>query len=51
MAFTIIKPKQPVVPDQAALKRVGEQVRKRLATNPDVYTLPTDTAEIFAMAD
>jgi prolyl 4-hydroxylase len=51
MAFTIIKPKQPVVPDQAALKRVGEQVRKRLATNPDIYTLPTDKAEIFAMAD
>ena len=51
MPFTIIKPKQPDVPDKAALKRVGEQVRKRLAANPAIYTLPTDKAEIFAMGD
>lgn len=50
-SFTIIKPKQPEVPDRAALKRVGEQVRRRLAANPAIYTLPTDKAEIFAMGD
>jgi len=49
--FTIIKPKQPEVPDKAALKRVGEQVRQRLAANPAIYTLPTDKAEIVAMGD
>ena len=41
----------PDVPDQAALKRVGEKVRKRLAVNKDIYTLPTDQAEIFALGD
>jgi prolyl 4-hydroxylase len=50
-AFTIIKPNQPEVPDRAALKRIGEQVHKRLAGNPAIYTLPTDKAEILAMGD
>lgn len=50
-SFTIIKPRQPDVPDQAALRRVGEQVRKRLAANPAIYALPTDKADIFALGD
>jgi len=49
--FTIIKPRQPEVPDKSALKRAGEKVRKRLAANPAIYTLPTDKADIFAMGD
>jgi len=50
-SFTIIKPRKPENPDQAALKRVGEQVRKRLAGNPAIYPLPTDKADIFALGD
>jgi prolyl 4-hydroxylase len=50
-AFTIIKPRKPEIPDQAALKRVGEQVRTRLAGNPAIYTLPTDKADIFGLGD
>ena len=42
---------KPEVPDQTALKRVGAKVRKRLAANKDIYTLPTDQAEIFALGD
>jgi prolyl 4-hydroxylase len=38
-------------PDRAALKRVGRAVRERLAANPDVYRVPTDQAEIFALGD
>jgi prolyl 4-hydroxylase len=39
------------VPDRSGLKRAGEKVRKRLAANKDIYKLPTDLAEIFAMGD
>ena len=45
------KPKQTEVPDQAALKRVGDKVRARLAANKAIYTLPTDKADIYAMGD
>ena len=49
--FLTSRPKKPEVPDQEALKRVGDRVRKRLAANSAIYTLPTDKAEIFAMGD
>lgn len=38
-------------PDRERLRRIGRKVRERLAANPDVYTLPTDKAEIFAVGD
>ena len=43
--------KKPEVADQAALKRTGDHVRRRLAANPAIYRLPGDKAEIYAMAD
>ncbi|WP_336986913.1 2OG-Fe(II) oxygenase [Altererythrobacter aquiaggeris] len=47
-----LKLKTPeTVPDRAALKRVGNRVRKRLLTDPMVYQLPNDQAEIFAVGD
>lgn len=42
---------KPQVPDQAGLKEVGDRVRKRLASNGNIYKLPTDQAEIFALGD
>jgi prolyl 4-hydroxylase len=51
MASFLAKLKKPDNPDQAALKRVGEQVRKRLAANKAIYKLPAEKAEIFAMGD
>ena len=42
---------QTSVADQAGLRRIGEQVRTRLAANPRVYILPTQEAEIFAVGD
>ena len=39
-----------LIPDKDALRRVGETVRKRL-THHQVYKLPTDKAEIFAVGD
>ena len=42
---------KPQVPDQAGLKEVGDRVRKRLAANGNIYKLPTDQAEIFALGD
>lgn len=38
-------------PDRAALKRMGALVRQRLEADPGIYKLPTDKAEIFAVAD
>ncbi len=38
-------------PDRAALARVGEVVRKRLAADPAIYRIPTDRAEIFVLGD
>jgi len=40
-----------LIPDQDALRRVGETVRKRLASDPRVYKVPTDKAEIFAVGE
>ena len=38
-------------PDRAALARVGKAVRARLADDPSLYRFPTDTAELYAVAD
>ncbi len=38
-------------PDQAALARLGAEVRDRLAGDAEIYQLPTDKAEIFAIGD
>ena len=37
--------------DQAALRRLGKQVRERLSANAAVYKVPTDEAEIYAVGD
>lgn len=50
-SFITTRFKKPEVPDQAALKRTGEQVRKRLAANKAIYTLPSEKAEIYAMGE
>lgn len=36
---------------QPALRALGQQVRKRLAANPAVWPVPTDKAELYAVAD
>jgi prolyl 4-hydroxylase len=38
----------PIV-DKAALARVGETVRRRLASDPAVYRVPVDKAEVFTV--
>lgn len=43
--------KSELIPDQAALKRLGKSVRERLAADPSVYKFETDKAEIFAVGD
>lgn len=47
------QPQEQLAPlvDQAALARVGEQVRARLAADPSAYKVPVDQAEIFAFGD
>jgi prolyl 4-hydroxylase len=37
-----------LVPDQAALARLGESVRKRLSTDPGAYRIPAEGIELFA---
>ncbi|WP_379547414.1 prolyl hydroxylase family protein [Qipengyuania sp. DSG2-2] len=39
------------IPDQAALARLGKQVRNRLDIDPKAYKVPTDLAEIYAIGD
>ena len=41
--------KTATIPDQDALKRIGKQVRARLEADADIYKVPTDKAEIFAV--
>ncbi|WP_199502649.1 prolyl hydroxylase family protein [Qipengyuania sp. YIM B01966] len=41
--------KTSTVPDQDALRRVGETVRRRLEADPQAYKVPTDKAEIYAI--
>ena len=43
--------KTETVPDQDALRKVGQQVRQRLAADPGVYKIETDKAELFAVGD
>lgn len=44
-------PTRTLVPDQDALRRVGAAVRQRLESDPGLYRVPTDKAEIFAAGD
>lgn len=37
--------------DRTPLKRIGAAVRKRLAANPEIYRVPAQQAEIFALGD
>lgn len=37
------------VPDQAALARLGERVRARLAADPAIYRVPAEGIELFAV--
>lgn len=37
--------------DKAAMARIGEQVRARLASDPAVYTVPLESLELFAVTD
>lgn len=39
------------IADQAAIARVGAAVRARLATDPSVYRVPVESAEIFAVQE
>lgn len=43
--------KTDVIPDKDAMARIGEQVRKRLQSDPAIYRVETDKAEIFALGD
>ena len=36
-------------PDKDSLRRIGQAVRERLAALPEVYKLPTDKAELWAV--
>ena len=38
-------------PDQQRLRRLGRKVRERLGSLPEVYPIPTDKAELFAVGD
>ena len=48
--MTACPPARPSA-DKAALVRVGEAVRRRLAADPNVYKVPVEQAEIFAVSD
>jgi prolyl 4-hydroxylase len=39
------------VADRSSLVRIGASVRARLASDPTVYKVPVDSAEIFAVSD
>lgn len=45
------KSKFPDNADQALLKKLGAQVRERLAANPAVYKVPSEEVELFAVGD
>jgi len=38
-------------PDKSRLRRIGRTVRERLGALPEVYPIPTDKAEMFAVGD
>ena len=41
----------PANADQTGLMRIGRAVRERLAANPQVYKVPSDQVELFAVGD
>ena len=43
--------KTETYPDQDALRRVGKSVRMRLDSDPGVYKVETDKAELYAIGD
>lgn len=43
--------KTAIIPDKAALRRVGKSVRERLAADPHIYNVENKRAEIFAIGD
>lgn len=43
--------KTVVIPDKAALARLGDAVRQRLAADDQVYRVETEVAELFAVGD
>lgn len=43
--------KTKTIPDQDALRRIGETVRARLDADPKAYKVPTDKAEIWAIGE
>ena len=43
--------KTEMIPDKDALARVGEAIRARLKSDPQVYQIETDKAELFAVGD
>ena len=51
MSPTDQRPFRRTSADQAALARVGANVRARLAANPAIYPVTQDRAEIFALGD
>lgn len=46
---TTTAPDAATVPDRAGLKRVGAAVSARLRSDPGIYRVPTDKADIFAL--
>ncbi|MCB2065951.1 MAG: 2OG-Fe(II) oxygenase [Erythrobacter sp.] len=45
------KSKYPPNMDQPLLRRLGQQVRERLAANPAVYQVPAEGVELYAVGD
>lgn len=46
-----VKVKPEFLRQQPALRKLGKQVRDRLTANPAVWKVPTEEAEIYAVAD
>ncbi|WP_133365160.1 prolyl hydroxylase family protein [Qipengyuania sediminis] len=44
-------PLAPPYPDQEALAELGALVRARLAEDPEIYRVPADAAELFAIGE
>lgn len=43
--------KTETIPDQAALARIGKDVKERLLADPGVYQIETDKADMFAIGE
>ena len=39
------------IPDQDAMREMGEAVRQRLDNDPGVYKIDTDMADVYAVGD